>query len=468
VRRFGVGVVIGLLALRTPAIPAFDLGFVASRDTTPEGADRLRILGPFFERTAGTNDTVLLALRPFYSRLEEPASDRRVCDLLWPAGSCKDLGDDTDWRLLTVLGHDFDRRDPASRYRVWALPVLFWGRDAHGEEYAAVFPFAGEINEFLGRDRFAFSMFPLFSVSALNDLRTWNVLWPVLSSTESDHLSRFRLFPLYGVYRSDGEFEKRFVLWPLWTSATYRRPGSAGSAWILFPLAGRLNMQHQQAWMFLPPFFRWSRAGEIRSGYALWPVLQYSDGPVRKFYLWPLAGKKTTDREKYRFVLWPIFSQTQDERIEGTVRRTLILPVLYVEKRHVKGAADQPAHSHTVKVWPLGSYRREPGQLSVRALDLWPIKETGPVERNWAPFWTLYTHRRAGADIRDEFLWGLVRHRTSGPGSSRTSIFPLASWSREEGENASREWSVLHGLVGYRRDSNGAAVRLLYVFNIGE
>ena len=57
----------------------FDAGFVASRDTTPEGHARLRVLGPFFEKQESDGKD-FIAFRPFYGRASDagaiPAESR--------------------------------------------------------------------------------------------------------------------------------------------------------------------------------------------------------------------------------------------------------------------------------------------------------------------------------------------------------------------------------------------------------
>ena len=58
-------------------------------------------------------------------------------------------------------------------------------------------------------------------------------------------------------------------------------------------------------------------------------------------------------------------------------------------------------------------------QSRFRTLLLWPLRHTAPVEREYAPLWTIYQHTRAGANTDDEVLWGLFRHQRRGATAGR-------------------------------------------------
>ena len=390
-----------------------------------------------------------------------------VKDFLWPVGTAKTLGKETDWWVLLGMGHDFDNTDPDSRYRTWILPVLFYGRDRAHSPYAAVFPIGGSIHEFLGRDTISFVLFPLYSRSTLNDLKTWNVLWPLISHTTGDGVDRFRVFPLYGRSVREGESCKRFVLWPFWTSASYEAPGRSGTAWVLFPVAGRVNMENQKSWMILPPLFRFSTSTEINRGYCPWPFIQYSSGTEDKFYLWPLWGHKDSANARYRFALWPIYSSREQRRNHETVRRTFVAPLLYRETRDGRDDQGQPLNYRYWKLWPLVSYERDRDRVATRLLELWPTKYTAQIERNYAPFWSLYAHRRQGQAVEDEALWGLWRRRSLESGDRRAALFPIIEWQYSAESRSVEEWSLLKGLVGFRRDGRSATYRVLYVMRFG-
>ena len=47
------------------------------------------------------------------------------------------------------------------------------------------------------------------------------------------------------------------------------------------------------------------------------------------------------------------------------------------------------------------------------------------------------------------------------------SLWPLWYWQRDDRIRAEREWSVLHGLLGYRREGTQKSFRVLYLLRFG-
>lgn len=453
------------LALRAPA-PVCDAGWLLSALRDAEGGTRVRALGPLVEWSDAEGGRTLRAVRPFAVRETDPALGHDVVDVLWPLVSVIRFGRERDWRVLLLLrAHDFDTRDRSSRWRFWLLPVLYAGRSADGRGYGAVFPIGGEIREFLGRDRIDFVLFPLYSYSTLNDLRTWNVLWPVFSLTRGDDTLRMRAFPVYG-YSRRGADRRTFVMWPVWSSATYGEPGQSGYAWMLFPVCGRARLPRQQTWMVLPPLFRWTQAGSARAVNAPWPFVQLSRGDLHKTYLWPAWGVRRQGAVQSGFALWPVCQWWRTETEGETRTRRLVVPFLIAETVATAREGGEACQTERyLKVWPVFS-RAASGDRSVtRVLDLWPGKPFPPVERNLAPFWTVFRRERKGDAIESECLWGLGRRLADGDGRY-TSVFPLVSWSGSR-ENDRRRWDLLMGLVGYQREGSRRSVRLLYFIRIG-
>ncbi len=296
-------------------MPRFDVGPIASRDLDVHGCERTRALGPFVEVRRDGDAMRFAAVRPFYSRIEDVPDERSVSDILWPLGMVKTRKGETDWRLLTAFGHDFDSDDSASRHRWSVFPFLFGGEDVNGERYFACFPVGGTLNEFLMRDRIRFALFPLYAYSEQEDNRTHSILWPFISRTKGDDVDRWRIFPLYGYSHNKDRWTKRFVLWPFWTSVKYHYPDQEGSGFMLFPLFGKVDAGDRHSRMILPPFFKWER-GEAghRAVNCPWPFLQYRRGEIDRTYVWPLFGKEAMENERQWFALWPLLGGRRTER----------------------------------------------------------------------------------------------------------------------------------------------------------
>lgn len=436
--------------------------------TDIEGRPQFRAFGPVVAVVSDEASNTFCAVRPLYSRRTHPAEAVSGQEFLWPVGSTRAVRGETHWRVLTALGSDFDPADPEGRYRTWIFPFFFWGRSAESNDYAACFPLGGRIHEFLGRDTIDFALFPVWGHSTINDEDTTSILWPIYSRTTGGDSDRFRVFPVYGRSTRAGEWEKRFILWPFWTDVEYYRPGTRGGGFVLIPVYGHIKMENQESWFVVPPFFRHSRSSSLVMGYCPWPFIQYSSGEVDKLYVWPLAGYRAyAGGESGGFVIWPIGGWRHHPSKQEEDSRWWVLPILYSQSVTPREPAEAPARQRRFTVWPLATYARDGADKDFRALDLWPFR-IAPVERNWAPLWTLYAHRLRGDAVEDELLWGLFRHDRARDRYRHISIFPLVSWTRAPQNQQFKEWSILRGLIARREVNGKAAYRFLYTFDIGD
>ncbi len=406
-------------------------------------------VGPFYQ-SFFTNDVSFFAVRPFYSRMT--TEEGEVRDYLWPLYSRKSFKDEeTSRALIFWFTHHFDTDEEDLRHRRWLIPFYFQGTDVHGEKYFAIFPLGGTIHEFLGRDKILFALFPIFGKSQVNDVKTTSVFWPIYSRSRGDGVKRDRVFPIYGKSVREDRYEKKFILWPFWTSAEYFYDEDFGKAWILFPLIGRANMENEKTLWVFPPFFRFTKGEKMDRVLCPWPFFQKMRSYRRdKLYVWPLWG-----RDRYEgglthrnFVLWPFFwSERIQEKERIRVRRTL-LPFFYFERgfRRERGVQKKELEeiSKYWKIWPLMSWQRHEQASRFRLLELWPVKNSGPIERNWAPLWTLYNRTRSDGVVRNDALWFVWR-------------------SEREPAVERREWSLLKGLLAYKREGDAKSGRLLWI-----
>jgi hypothetical protein len=411
-------------------------------------------LFPFYDNIE-TEQGSFFAVRPFYSHTV--VEEGQIRDYLWPLYSRKEFKDEQTTRALIFwFTHKFDSKDETPRDRNWLLPVYFQGRDVNGKGYFALFPLGGTIKEFLGRDEIMFVLFPAYGKSRINDVKTTSVLWPIYSHTRGEGIERDRVFPIYGKSVLEGKYEKKFVLWPFWTSAEYFYPGDSGKSWILFPLYGRSKMDHESTYWVLPPFFRFTKGDKQDRTFCPWPFFQKMKSERHsKFYIWPLWGEDQyaagpTQRD---FLLWPLLwsEKTEEARLLKTHR--MALPFFYQGSSFLReeGVPEDklPRVSFYWKIWPLMSWQHEGDVSRFRMLEFWPIKDSAPIERNWAPLWTLYKRTNNDGVVRKDILW-FAWHSESEPVAERT------------------EWSLLKGLVAYKKDADARSVRLLYFVRLGK
>jgi hypothetical protein len=459
-------------AAMTPEEVEADWGFLYSRHRLLGGDVHTRALGPLLERAASPDGNRFQAVRPLYSRLWDAEAERTGIEIVWPLAMRREFREQLLGRYLLLCTHiDADIHDPASPYRFWILPVYVQGRDATGDPYRAVFPVGGTARDFLFQDEIQFAVFPLWMRTRLNEVRMQHWLWPIYKRGGGDGIEQFRVAPFYGYARQRDNYRKRFVLWPFWTSAEYTYPASQGRGYILFPLWGHLDLSTEQTWWVLPPFFRHTR-GETRNVMHLpYPFIQYAAGDIDKLYLWPLWGRKHVAGTQSSFLLWPIFWRQHIDKGESVFHRTLALPFVHAHRETSRPAPDATEGDlleRYLKVWPLFSYQREGEETRWRCLELWPLQNTGPIERNYAPFWRLYERRTRGSAMQSELLWGLVRHHRDGDRERYLSAFPLFQYHRDGAGGENRAFSIFKGLIGYERRDGSSRWRLLYGLHFGE
>ena len=464
-----------------PWIIESDWGPLASWMTDADGNERWRAAGPFWEKAEGPDGMSLRACpRPLFVRAVDPAADRATWDFLWPIASGNTFGKQKSWRFAISWFLDQDRTDSESQYRFWFLPFWFHGRDEGGAGYAALFPLGGEIRNILFKDRIRFVLWPLWTQSRVNDVRTTDVLWPVYSrtTTPDHHLEQWRVFPLYAHAKNARQYEKQTVLWPIWTWARYVHPKANGTAWVLFPLCGRIDLNSQKGWMLLPPFFQHIRGEQLTRTYCPWPFFQRETGVREKFVLWPLYGYRKDGLLERRNWLWPFVRREQNEwGRKKTVRWNLVplyasltesekVPPLAPQAAEAAGAAPAAPRvtGNRTKLWPVFSrrYDLDENTYRLRLLDLWPGPHPPPVERSWAPLWTVLDYRVRGTDSDLDAFWGLYRDTRRADGARAFSCFPL--WRHERtAADAARRWSVLKGLLAYDRTATNRQVRFLWL-----
>ncbi|NCA81485.1 MAG: hypothetical protein EOM72_01890 [Opitutae bacterium] len=457
---------------RAPWIVESDWGPLATWLEDADGNERFRAAGPLWEHAQGPDGRKLTAFpRPLWARVEDPVAGRDSWDCLWPVASGKTFGAEKSWRVGLSYFLDEDRADAKSQYRFWLLPLWFHGRDDDGTGYAALWPLGGEIRNILWKDRIRFALWPLWVRSEVNDVRTTDVLWPLISrtTTPDGHLDQFRVFPFYAYAKNERQHVKRTVLWPIWTQARYTHPKAQGTAWILFPLVGRVDLDTQQGWSFLPPLFQFIRGEQLSRTFCPWPFYQRETGKREKLAVWPLYGYRKDGEMRRWYWAWPIVNHERNRwgrqsRVRWTVAPFYNNVTMSAPPRGAGAEAEPEVVGNRTKLWPLYSrrYDLEEGSYRLRLLDLWPGPVPPPVERSWAPLWTVVDYRARGEASDLDVLWGLYRATRREEGARAFSLFPL--WGHERtGGDAARRWSVLKGLLAYDRTATTRQVRFLWL-----
>ncbi len=454
-----------LISIQASASYEIDWGPLFSKRVSSDGEVSWRALGPLWEFSSGTNESRLLAIRPFYSRQYAPDRGKTSKDVLWPVWTGKDWDDGAaQWRcMLLASWRDDNIEDDQSFYSFRILPFYFQGRDRSGKPYRALFPLGGNIRNFLFYDEVRFCLFPLYGRTQVNDLHGQFALWPIFAQAKSDDIDRYRVFPFYGYSRRRDDFEKHFVMWPIWSHVRYGYPEASGTGYVFFPFWGHTKLTDQESWMFLPPFFRFSRSDRLNQTFAPWPFVQINDGMADQVYLWPFWGHKESPGFEHDFIAWPFYLRTKTSSPVDESRQTSLFPLIFASDyaKTNEPAADVMKR----KVWPLYSWHREANHSLLRTPSLFPIKDWEQIDRNYAPLWTLYSREAAPEMVEHEVLWGLYRYRHLNHISKQCSLFPLVRFNDQMSDNAV-SWSILEGALGYSRSPERRYLRLLYLLKI--
>ena len=427
----------------------------------------------------------MFALRPFYSRETSPTNApdlRSENDILWPLGVTSRRDDRHYWRALFFYGTGSDAAPDNGAYRFRLFPIYFQGRTKEGRDYLAVFPLGGTLCDFLVFSEASFVLFPLYGTTETAGVKTRTVLWPFYLTRHGDRVDQLRVFPFYGqreqrtLYQTN---ETHFVAWPFWTDSSTSGASVNGGGFVFFPLFGHSRYERrrrgaEETWYALPPFFAYGRGDD---GYhrllAPWPFIrQYDRDDHHERHVWPVYGVTTNDHYRRAYALWPFFSKTVSGP-DPASRRTAVhapLPFYFHAERPLRpakgpgGRTPEPSggdgegtassrpfdHASYTRVWPLFSHRSAEDGTFTRFPELSLWSQSQQVERNWAPLWSLYTHRHRpdGAHCND-LLWGflswggdaegrgfvqLLWFLRFGRGSRRAAAAPAPAPAEREGE----------------------------------
>ncbi|MGN0853583.1 MAG: hypothetical protein ACI4Q3_09435 [Kiritimatiellia bacterium] len=377
-------------------------------------------LGPFFEyRRSDPGPVTFWAVRPFYSHCADPGTDAVVRDVLWPLGTYHGRAGTVWWRALVAFG---DARENDPSWSCDVFPLWFSGAARTGDGYWGFFPFYGRHPHVLLMDDWQYVLWPLWQTYTVKGVRSRAVCWPFVTWREAPR-EGVGVWPLYG-YGTQRESEHSYLLWPLVTWASYRADrdtSGAGSSWMLWPLYAQVRRERESQTMVLPPFFAQAQTDSATRTRILWPLVEILRSRVRdRLSVWPLFetvdgysyadGKKAQAEEKTWRLGWQLVEHTTLETRTTRETRFNFFPFFTWERRWRKSSGTDELTSSYLRVWPFWSQAEEQGLKRMRTLDLNPIRHAGGIDRNWAPFWTLWAREddRPGR-TRQFFLFNFLR-----------------------------------------------------------
>ncbi|MBI1380081.1 MAG: hypothetical protein GC161_03195 [Planctomycetaceae bacterium] len=344
-------------------------------------------------------------------------------------------------------------------YDLVSLPGWIWSKNARGKSKLGWFPFWGDLDGFLTWDNVRFVLFPLYTRTQRGDSIGHHVLFPIFAWTSDGRSEErtWRVFPLAGVSKKPGRYERHFYLWPIvhWhRNHLHREPERQETKWMVWPLLGRTKVASYRAWTVLWPFFGY--AYDRESGFWAW------DGP---WFLVRLQGGGRDPLAEERTRLWPLYSHFKGDGLE---EQSYAWPIVRVRQETVPDF--ERASFYVLPFWQAFDLTRLETGSEESYRKLWPLYQSysagdrsrtafpalNPFQRlpllefHYAWLWELYTRETDGPRTAQRTWAGLWRAESQGD-EHRTSVAGL--WSRRSygpAEARVAETSLFFGLVRWR------------------
>ena len=195
-----------------------------------DSGQRTEAAGPFFYDQR-KNSEKTWAVPPLLSYDADPATESKEFDLLYPVLTYERYGMEYRWQLGQLLSFSGGQDpDDSTAKRFTLFPVYFQQRSSNPDEnYTALFPLYGRLQNRLFRDEIFFVLFPIYGESRKRDVVTDNYLYPFFHLRHGEGLQGWQFWPLIGSEHKDvttktngfgeteinGGHDKFFALWPV-------------------------------------------------------------------------------------------------------------------------------------------------------------------------------------------------------------------------------------------------------------
>ena len=423
---------------------------------------RLDAAGPFYSQTE-TPEEKEWTFRPLFSYREDLKNQTDELEFLYPLGRVRKTPEYRLVRFIPFFTSYKSLNEEEGEKEQTDLILLFWGKNSQGEAYGGFFPFGGQFKGRFARDEIAFVLWPLYTHIREGETHTHHLLWPVFSWTEGGDRKGFRIWPFYGHEEQQGQgaFQKTFFLWPIGHyQKEYLDTDHPKTSFYLFPFYLSEESPNEKKVILLWPFFNYY--SEKNFDYVQWdlpwPFFQYARGEkTLALNLWPLVTYRKVEAREKLSLFWFLYRL---EREEDEERDEVLNRFLMITKVHQVYWKKEDRWERVTKIWPLFRYAEDGrGMVHFYFPDLMPVDWEG-FERHYGLLFRLYEYYQDGRGKEvSKFLWGLYYHRKEKE-SRRIEVGFLFSYFSEK---ETLEFSLLKGLLGYRREGLKRRWRIFYI-----
>lgn len=480
---FRIAVIIAVVAILAPPSPGAEeevadgggtiftfWPLVDYRESPKEGLRTLSVLGPLVKAQRRGDETTI-AVRPFFYREEQEATERSASDYFYPVATSESSPEVERLQILKLFQKSAFRRDEPERAEKGTMlfPFYIAGESKKYGPYTSVFPFYGDIYERFWRDEYHYFLFPLYGRTVKGGTTTRNFLYPFFSTVEGERESGFAAWPLYGQAEKEGSYRRRYALWPIFMSETSGLDTANPTERLhVLPFYAATDSPRRTTRNYLWPFFGWTedRDRGVEETFYLWPFVMTARGEatsVNRFL--PIFAEERGKESLKRWYLWPLYRHDELASADFVQERDRVLYFLFSDNRE-RWPVDGAQRRRTA-LWPLFTYTRDTRGVKSFSFPapVEPVVNREGIERNWSPLWRLYVQKWNDAgDSAASFLWNLYWHERRGEDFA-CEFFPLADYRSEQGLT---EVGMLKGLVRYRADGAKRKLTFLWLpFGIG-
>lgn len=419
----------------------------------------IRFLGPLGE-IQETEKHSLYSFHPLWSYVDKKGElgNSSSMDILWPFCFMRN-----SWFGSTRFFFLYYTSSSADGGRMdYVLPFWFSQTGIDKQFSWALFPFYGNMNNFLTYDRLRFILFPFYWHADKGTVSGDGFLWPLINYDSGPHLERWRVFPFYAYADYKGKRKNRTILWPFYSSQQYLSPETPGYGYLFWPFYGYSRISSSEAWSTVWPFFSYAHDLKRKDSFRInapYPVFRWGknqrfiDDDI--FFLWPLYGQKTSPNFKSSFVFWPFLWNLENESSDKITVHTWIFPFYWSKSVYSKNFEKKLEESKDF--WPVFSLKADTSRLEFQLLNLAP-KGFNAVDRNLSPLWKFYTYESKDDNYRSDLLWGVFN--LSRYGNTRViAVQPFYSY-RKTGDVL--EQSFFFNLFKLKHSPEGKKIRLFY------
>lgn len=442
-----------------------DFGFLFDRfQLTLEAGYRTEAAGPlyYFQKTESTTTT---AFPPFYSCYRDPSVESHEDNVLYPLFSSLHYGQERRWQFFQLINSGGGQlQNGTMQDRFTLFPIYFQQRSTDSNQnYTAVAPIYGHLQNRFWRDNIFFVLFPIYSETRKRDIVTDNYLFPIFHIREGNGLHGWQAWPLvgsehkivtlqtngFGDVSTNPGHDRFFALWPLWIQQNNG--------------LGTTNLETFRASI---PLFAYTRSPKVDMTTVIWPFFSWIDNRDKKYREWQMPWPfiifargegKTTSRvfplfqqshnavKESDFYLWPVYTYRRTHSDPLDLQKTRVLFYLYSDTKEKNTLTKQ--YKRRLDMWPFFTWHRDfhgSERLQVLALLEPVLPENRGIERNWSPLWS---------------LWRTVNNVQTGA-SSHSLLWNLY---RDEKGPAHKKVSLLFGLFQYQSEGENRRTRLFYV-----